>query len=171
MVVDTLMSGIEILPLVTRDLKRIVEIEKESFPEPWSMTVLRSEIEAGESRRYTKAVFDGELVGYLGLMFVDDEVHINTLAVVAEHRQHGIASRLLLDGIDAGLDRGARHATLEVAVSNAAAQALYRSFGLAPVGLRRGYYAKGEDAMVMWARDLDAPQEVTRRTAIKESLG
>jgi len=45
------MSGIEILPLVKRDLKRIVEIEKESFPEPWSMTVLRSEIEAGESRR------------------------------------------------------------------------------------------------------------------------
>ena len=84
MVVDTLMSGIEILPLVKRDLKRIVEIEKESFPEPWSMTVLRSEIEAGESRRYTKAVLDGELVGYLGLMFVDDEVHINTLAVVSK---------------------------------------------------------------------------------------
>ena len=41
--------------------------------------------------------------------------------------------------------------TLEVRVSNEVAQALYRSFGFAPAGARKAYYAdNGEDALVMW---------------------
>jgi len=41
---------------------------------------------------------------------------------------------------------------LEVAASNLPAQALYRQFGFAPVGVRRNYYEKtGEDALILWA--------------------
>lgn len=37
-----------------------------------------------------------------------------------------------------------------------AAKGLYRRFGLAPAGLRKGYYLEsGEDAIVMWAHDID----------------
>ena len=165
------MSDLTITPVSKRDLKRIVDLERSLFPEPWSEAVLRSELEAGPSRRYTKAVRGKVLVGYLGLMFVDDELHINTIGVAADSQGQGIASRLLLDGFAAGLERGAKHATLEVAVSNDAAQRLYRHFGLAPVGVRRGFYAKGEDAMVMWARDLDSPNEIARRASIAQSLG
>ena len=52
--------------------------------------------------------------------------------------------------------RGARNLTLEVRVSNEAAKGLYRRFGLAPAGIRKGYYVEsGEDAIVMWAHDID----------------
>ena len=52
--------------------------------------------------------------------------------------------------------RGSRNLTLEVRVSNAPAQALYRRFGLAPAGIRKGYYVEsGEDAIVMWAHGID----------------
>ncbi|MEI8262379.1 MAG: ribosomal protein S18-alanine N-acetyltransferase [Actinomycetes bacterium] len=161
----------EIAPLKKKDLRSIVAIEKASFPEPWSEALLRSELDAGESRRYTKAVIEKNIVGYLGLMFVDDEVHVNTLAVLPDARGKGVASRLLLDGIRASLERAAIHMTLEVAVTNEGAQGLYRRFGMAPVGVRRGYYAQGEDALVMWARDLDSEIECARRDVIAESLG
>ena len=44
-------------------------------------------------------------------------------------------------------------------MSNDAAQALYRRFGFAPVGVRRNYYPEtGEDALVMWAHDIDTAE-------------
>ena len=46
--------------------------------------------------------------------------------------------------------RGAERVGLEVRTDNAPAQALYRRFGFAPVGVRRGYYQpSGADALVM----------------------
>ncbi len=162
---------VSIDPVAKRDLKTLVAIEDESFPEPWTEGMLRAEISDRDTRRYTKAVVGGTIAGYLGLMFVMDEVHVNTIATTASMRGRGIATLLLLDGIEASLQRGAPHLTLEVAANNTAAQALYRRFGLAPVGIRRGYYAGGIDAIVMWGRDLDAEVEVERRRAIAHSLG
>ena len=165
------MSVPVISPVTVDDLAELVEIEVLSFPEPWSADLLRGELELARSRRYTKVVDDGQITGYLGLMFVDDEIHVNTIAPRPGSEGRGIATWLLLDGIEAGLLRGARHLTLEVAADNLRAQELYRRFGLAPVGVRPRYYSGGIDALVMWCRDLDAPAEVARRSAILESLG
>ncbi len=62
-------------------------------------------------------------------------------------------SRLIRDAIE----MGARHLTLEVRTGNEAARRLYHRFGLAPVGVRPGYY-QGEDALIMWAHDIDSPE-------------
>jgi [ribosomal protein S18]-alanine N-acetyltransferase len=44
-------------------------------------------------------------------------------------------------------------------LSNRGAQEMYRRFGFTPVGVRKGYYADtGEDALVMWAYDVDHPE-------------
>jgi ribosomal-protein-alanine N-acetyltransferase len=153
------------------DLGDLLAIEEASFPDPWSAELLKGELELRKSRRYTKAVVEERLVGYLGLMFVDEDVHVNTLATLPAHEGHGVATRLLLDGIEASLERGGVNLTLEVAVGNERAQALYRRFGLAPVGVRRRYYANGEDALVMWGRDLDSEAERARRQVIADSLG
>jgi ribosomal-protein-alanine N-acetyltransferase len=43
------------------------------------------------------------------------------------------------------------------------AQGLYRKFGLGPAGIRKGYYVEsGEDALVMWAHDIDEPDYLAR---------
>ena len=35
---------------------------------------------------------------------------------------------------------------------------MYRRFGFVPVGVRKGYYADtGEDALVMWAYEVERP--------------
>jgi ribosomal-protein-alanine N-acetyltransferase len=61
---------------------------------------------------------------------------------------------------------GARHLTLEVRLSNSSAQGLYELFGFAPVGRRKNYY-KDEDALIMWATDIDAPDYSERLAAIR----
>ena len=39
------------------------------------------------------------------------------------------------------------------------AQRLYQRFGFKAVGVRKGYYADtGEDALIMWANEVDQPE-------------
>jgi [ribosomal protein S18]-alanine N-acetyltransferase len=136
-----------------RDVPDIMKIEKAQFAEPWTMPMMMSEITMTDTRRYTVAMEGERLVGYLGLMYVlDDEMHINTIGVLPGLERRGIASALLDDGWADAKWRGVKRVTLEVAASNVGAQALYRKYHFAPVGVRRNYYERtGEDAIVMWA--------------------
>jgi len=59
--------------------------------------------------------------------------------------------------IEAAVDLGARHLTLEVRTGNDAARALYSRLGLAPVGVRPRYYGD-DDALILWAHDIDRPE-------------
>jgi [ribosomal protein S18]-alanine N-acetyltransferase len=82
-----------------------------------------------------------------------------------------VATVLLIDAVHTSLGEGARHLSLEVATSNERAQALYRRFGFMPVGVRKRYYpVTGEDALVMWAYDLNSPAYSERLAAIAEWL-
>jgi ribosomal-protein-alanine N-acetyltransferase len=53
---------------------------------------------------------------------------------------------------------GAEAISLEVRVTNWGAQRLYGQFGFRPVGVRKNYYQEvNEDALVMWAHEVDQP--------------
>mgnify|MGYP003330789341 CR=1 FL=1 len=54
--------------------------------------------------------------------------------------------------------QGAQHATLEVAASNEAAQALYAAAGFRTAGVRRAYYRNGDDALIQWMRLRDGKE-------------
>ena len=74
-----------------------------------------------------------------------------------------MARTLLIDGIHTLLPMGVRHLSLEVAASNEGAQMLYRRFGFAPVAVRKNYYpVTGQDALVMWAYDIDSEEYALR---------
>lgn len=91
-----------------------------------------------------------QIVGYVGVWFMTDEAHIVAVGVLDSWRRSGIGELLLIGAIELALARGSRVATLEVRVSNAGAQALYRKYGFSTVGRRKRYYANnGEDAFVM----------------------
>ena len=65
-----------------RDLKDLLTIEEAQFPEPWTKRMMLDEITNHETRRYTVAVEAGVVVGYLGVMFVMDELHVNTIGTL-----------------------------------------------------------------------------------------
>ena len=149
---------IELVRMRRRDLRWVTAVEQVVFPEPWSHAVFVSELSQRSGRAYRVARLGKELVGYVGLMFVEEEAHVTTVAVAREHQGRGIGTQIMLGALRIAQDHGARHASLEVAVGNERAQALYRRFGFVPVGIRKGYYQLvGEDAYVMWAYDIDAP--------------
>ncbi|MEX1271287.1 MAG: GNAT family N-acetyltransferase, partial [Acidimicrobiia bacterium] len=100
---------------------------------------------------------------------VSDEAHITTVVVDPVHRQARVGTRLMLALIDHALASGAGALTLEVRVSNEAAQALYRRFGMAPVGVRKQYY-RDEDALIMWVHDIDSDAYSDRLTTIKAAV-
>ena len=47
---------------------------------------------------------------------------------------------------------------------------LYRRFGFAPVGTRPRYYPNGDDALILWAHDVDSPGYQARLLKIEEWL-
>jgi ribosomal-protein-alanine N-acetyltransferase len=64
---------------------------------------------------------------------------------------------MMLALVDAAVANDAKHLTLEVRVSNTSAQSLYERFGFNPVGRRKNYYVT-EDALVMWATDINTAE-------------
>ncbi len=95
------------------------------------------------------------LVGYCGFWMAADEVHISTIAVDPGYRLQGIGQLLLITAIEQALKLGASVISLEVRVSNIAAQNLYRKYGFKGVGRRRRYYSDNrEDALTMTAEQI-----------------
>jgi ribosomal-protein-alanine N-acetyltransferase len=161
----------DITPMRRRDLRAVLAIEHEVFPEPWTAGVFNSELALRTGRAYRVAKDGRTVAGYFGLMFAEDESHITTIAVAPSYQRHGLATVLLLEVVRISLDNGVRHISLEVAAGNERAQSLYRRFGFAPVGVRKGYYVvTGEDAYVMWAYDIGTPEYAERLRGIEERV-
>jgi len=158
-----------VAPMRSRDLKAVLRIEGEVFDEPWSRQLFESELAQRTSRAYRAAWVGTELVGYAGQMSIDDEAHVNNIAVAPAWVGRRLGTALLFDLVHTALGRGSAHLTLEVAVDNGAAIALYRRFGLAPVGVRPNYYQDG-DALIMWVRDIDTEEYAARLAAIGSGL-
>jgi ribosomal-protein-alanine N-acetyltransferase len=151
------------------DVAAVADLEAEVFPHPWTEGIFCTEL-ARANRRYLVAEDPpGEIAGYGGLMLVDRDAHITTLAVRDDARGRGLGTRIMLELADAALAAGTEHLTLEVRLSNLGARRLYRRFGFAPVGLRRNYY-RDEDALIMWAIDIDRPQYLQRLADIRERI-
>jgi ribosomal-protein-alanine N-acetyltransferase len=113
---------------------------------------------------------DGAVVGYAGVLYQLEDGHITNVAVDPAHHRHKIGSRLMLTLARQARKAGSKNLTLEVRVSNRGAQAMYQSFGFAPVGIRQRYYEGVEDAIVMWANDIDSPAYADRLDALELEL-
>ncbi len=149
-------EDLAIEPLRRRHLPDVMEIEQVSYPKPWSRGVFLSELDLARSddRYYIAARAGSVIVGYAGLMFVVGDAHVTNIAVAADRQRCGVATRMLAVLAWEAIHRGCEAMTLEVRVSNTGAQALYRSFGFAPAGVRQRYYENTEDAIVMWCHDI-----------------
>jgi ribosomal-protein-alanine N-acetyltransferase len=148
-----------IRPLTIDDLGALVALEAANAPAPWSEGVFRNEL-AAENRIYLAADEEG-VVGFVGAMLVADEAHVTNLLVDPAWRRRGIGFELVRSLIEAAVEAGARHLTLEVRSRNEAARALYARVGLAPVGVRQGYYGD-DDALILWAHDIDGDEYLAR---------
>lgn len=115
----------------------------------------------------------GLVLAYSGFWLIDDEAHITTLAVNPDYRRLGLGELMLINDIHSSIKVGAKRMTLEVRVSNEAAQKLYYKYGFTSLGKRRKYYQdNGEDALVLWTDKINTEEFaelVKKNTAAWES--
>lgn len=154
-----------------RHLRAVHAIDRQVYARPWSIALYHQELNQPQTRLYRVARVDGTVVAYAGLMLVGRDGHVTSVAVDPQWQGNGIGARLLLAVFRAGIAAGCDALTLEVRASNTRAQALYRRFGMAPAGVRRNYYsAEGEDALVMWAHDVDRPEYLADLHSVEAGL-
>lgn len=146
---------VELTRMRRRHLRKVLSIEGRVYPRPWSASLFLSELAQRGTRSYIVARHSGEVVGYAGMMFTGFEAHVTNIAVDPALHGQKIGTRLLLNLITEAIARGAQRISLEVRVSNGAAQRMYEKFGFESAGVRKGYYIEtNEDALVMVIEDL-----------------
>ena len=143
------------------DLGGLLAVEQASFLNPWTREMYLAKLQnPAVSHLLVAKDPTGQVTGFCGFWCVADELHINNLAVLPEHRRQGIASAILSRVFAEGRRAGAARATLEVRRSNHIARRLYERFGFTVAGVRRGYYRQpDEDALILWRDGLPDDSE------------
>ena len=145
------MADVIIRQATAEDADDIYEIENLCFPDPWSMDALVYELSDNPRAFYIVAELNGQVVGYAGLWWIDDEGNITNVAVKPGFRNRRIGEGIIGVMIDFTSQEGIVHHTLEVRKSNTPAINLYKQFGFRTEGVRKKYYLNnGEDALIMW---------------------
>jgi len=169
--VDPEQLVVHLVPMRRRHLRGVLRIEAQVYPRPWSLSLFVSELALRTTRAYYVARVNGTVCGYGGLMVSEEDGHVTTLAVDPAWHRNKIGTRLLLTLARDAIRRGALNLTLEVRVSNVAAQEMYRRFGFRPAGIRKNYYVEtNEDALVMWAHDVATPEYLRRLADIEAGI-
>ncbi len=141
------------------DLHAVVEINMSTLPEHYSDYFFESILkELPEAFIITE--LNGKIVGYImcklefgfsnfrKLGFVK-KGHVVSVAVIPEHRNKGLGTALMQEGISGMTSKKCDEVYLEVRVSNESAVKLYEQLGFIIKTKIRGYYRDGEDAYLM----------------------
>jgi len=145
-------AGLELRPMGVGDVDDVYALECSVFPHPWSRANFVDSLASGYDAWVLREP-GGALAGYFLLMYALDEAHLLDVAVAARHHGTGLG-RHLLDRIAArAREQDMASILLEVRPSNVRALQVYRRYGYAEIGRRKGYYpaheGRREDAIVM----------------------
>ena len=182
---------IAIRPMTPADLRQVRRVERAAYGANVPRTPFERELQNGLAQ-YLVAVERGEaahprgftairrllrlggwpeerILGFAGLWFTVDQLHLVTIAVDPCAQDGGIGQRLLLEAHRIATESELRTIALEVRPSNARALHLYEKFGFAPAGRLRAYYSdNGEDAIVMVTTEITSPDYVQRIAQLQQ---
>jgi len=144
---------IAFLFLKEADIEEVMEIEKASFPTPWTRGMFMEEVSRKDFSFFIIARLKDGIAGYGGFWLVLDEAHLGNLAVTPRLRRRGIGERILKELIEMGKSKGVNLMTLEVRESNEKARALYEKMKFKLVAIRKGYYSDTKEDAYLYIND------------------
>lgn len=156
--------------MTAADLDAVRAIEEAAYrTDAWTRRALEDELINGFSSYIVAEDSSSQVVGYAGIWFMRDQLHLVTIAVAPASQRQGIAARLLLNCLQQAREAEMPAVVLEVRESNTSAQALYERFGFRKLGRLRKYYKDdGEDALVMEITSLDDEGQLRLIAALNE---
>ncbi len=122
--------------------QRLAEIARQAFDgreSTWSTVDL---LALGGPPNAAMIVDDAFDAGLLILRMAADEAEILDFGVLPPARRKGLGRELLMAAQDFARQSGIKRIFLEVAIDNAAAQALYAGSGFSQAGRRKHYYPR-----------------------------
>lgn len=149
---DRQTPSFEAAALRVGDLTELMAIERQAYPVPWTYGNFVDSLAAG----YLAEVLRGPglaLLGYWVAMPGVDELHLLNITVAPAWQGRGLAVAMLDRLVANCRAQGLTQIWLEVRVSNERAREVYRRYGFAEAGRRKGYYpvqqGPREDAVLM----------------------
>lgn len=131
------------------DLEQVMEIENENFSVPWTETGFFTFL-IREDTLFLVAQEKEEILGYCGVVMVQDEGDITNVAVRKSWQNQGVGKKLMEELVKSTEQEGVARLFLEVRASNEPALRLYRNMGFVQTGIRKNYYEEPrEDGIVM----------------------
>ena len=137
-------------PMHPADLTQVMEIERRSYPFPWTRLIFSDCLHAGYSCRVCEQ--QGIIQGYGILSIAAGEAHLLNLCVRPETQRQGVGEKMLVHLVSLARRHNAEIIFLEVRQSNAAARRLYDKAGFNELGNRKDYYPAEdgrEDALIL----------------------
>ncbi len=135
---------------IAADLAAILDIEFQSFSNPWQPDTFRSLLKQERAEVLVAEDPGVGVVGYTVLWWVLDRAELANLAVRKDHQERGIGSFLLDQAISHAEAQGVESLFLEVRMSNEPANRLYSNLGFSQISVRKDYYqTPREDARIL----------------------
>lgn len=131
------------------DLEEIVKIEKELYKVPWNEKQFRYELEENEFSYLFVLEHNNVIVGYYGFWVMFEDSDITKVSIRKEFQGMKLSNILMEDCFVRVEALGCDRINLEVRVDNFRAINLYKKHGFEEVIVRKDYYGKGEDALIL----------------------
>lgn len=141
-----------IRPLTDKHLKEVLKLNLRCFKagENYTKYTFAHLLSTPKCISYRAVNPRNNMVGFIFLTVNENGFgHVTTIGVAPEHRRRGLGNRLLQHAENALRNRKISAMSLEVRVSNTAAQKLYQEIGFAIVQRLKDYYKNGEDGFLM----------------------
>jgi ribosomal-protein-alanine N-acetyltransferase len=147
-------------------LDAVLQIEHESFQDPWPAEAFLSELTQpwsyfkliGVPRTQAASPVDGFVICWM----LPGDLHVLNLAIARNHRRQGLGRRLMFHCLEVFARRGGGLVNLEVRESNRVAQELYLSIGFSIVGRRKQYYRRDNEDAILMLREVGAGERPQR---------
>ncbi len=136
----------EIRPVRPDELEQVSLLEELCFNDPYPSYFLE-QLAQDNPETFLVAVVQEKIVGYAVVDPWKDDNHLISIAVHPEARKKGIGTQLML-ALEARV-RNRKPMRLEVRRNNTPAIQFYHGHGFREIGVAEGYYADGEDAILM----------------------
>ena len=135
------------------DLPEIAALEKEIFPDAWSLKSLEETWNQKNAVIFT-AKAEEKIAGYLIFYYVLDEGEIARIATGPAVRRQGAAGHIFRELVSFCEEQQITRIMLEVRESNEAARRFYEKCGFTEDGIRKNYYEDPQENAILMLKNL-----------------